>query len=109
MTSYTFNPHSASTKTSTATTSTHSYFSSVFGLIDEETVESEVPSPGPTHLIGDVFTVSCPLCEAPIDATLIETYPKAYPQSRRSLFLVYTSKQCECPDVSLNFRGSTTE
>ena len=61
-------------------------------------------SPDPS---GGNLSVVCPLCEAPIDATLVkkvETFPEADPKALPSLFLVYTNKQCDCPNVSLIYR-----
>jgi hypothetical protein len=70
----------------------------------EEKIDSEVFSSTSIHKDGAVLSVVCPLCEAPIEATLIETSPKRHPKALPSLFLVYTNKQCDCPDVSLHYR-----
>lgn len=56
-----------------------------------------------SHKIGEIYTLSCPICEAPMEALLTNKHGTTYGVSPREEDKEYTysirTKECDCPVV----------
>jgi hypothetical protein len=70
----------------------------------EETLENETPAIKIQP--GEHINVVCPICEMHIAVRVTDRYmhPQTSPSKLDEIVAVYSSKQCDCPDITIKFR-----
>jgi hypothetical protein len=70
----------------------------------EETLENETPAIKIQP--GESINVVCPICETHIAVRVTDRYmhPQTSPSKLDEIVAVYSSKQCDCPDITIKFR-----